>query len=247
MKSVFVLLVGVLAALCGPLSAVASEKPRIGYLALGRSVPPALFVQKMNEAGYIDGQTAAFEYRFAEGQHELLPPLARELVDSKVDVLFAVGDEAIQAAQSVTKTIPIVMFSCDAVSSGFVASLDKPGGNTTGVSCITADLSAKRVQIFREALPQLRRLAVLYNPLNKSKPNDFTQTRDAANSLGISVQGFEVTEPEHIRRAFAGFERDQPDGISVLDEGFTILNAKFDHRTVAQTQSCDYAFVSGTR
>ena len=208
-------------------STAAQEKlPRIGYLSLGRVAPPSIFVRKMNEAGYIDGKTAVFDYRFADGRHERLPALAGELVDSKVDVLFAVGDEAIEAAQSVSKTVPIVMFACDAVTSGFVASLARPGGNTTGVTCITADLSGKRVEVFQEVLPNLKQIAVLYNPLNRSKPNDFLQTRDAAASLGIRAKGFEVSEPEHIERAFAEFSGARPDGVSFLDETFMLLNAK---------------------
>src|SRR5258708_22285177 len=200
--------------------------PRIGYLAFGRATPPALFVRKMNEAGFFDGQSATFEFRFADGRHELLLPLARELVAHKVDLIFAVGDEAVSAAQSATKTIPIVIFACDAVTAGFVASLAKPGNNTTGVTCITAELSRKRVSLFKEMLPNIKHLAILYNPLNPSKPNDFAQTRDAAASPGISTKGFEAQEPADIEQAFSEFGRDPPDGVSVLDESFTLLNAK---------------------
>jgi putative tryptophan/tyrosine transport system substrate-binding protein len=200
--------------------------PRVGYLAIGRGPPPPVFVQKMREQGYIDGQTAVFEYRFAEGRHERLLPLAQELLESGVSVIFAFGDEAIAAAQIATKTIPIVMLACDAVTTGFVASLARPGGNTSGVSCITTELSGKRVAVFREMLPGLKHLAVLYNPENKSKSGDFQKTREAGNSLGVSVAGFEVRELVDIERVFADFETNKPDGVAVLDEAFTILNAK---------------------
>src|SRR2546425_4609651 len=194
--------------------------PRVGYLALGSVVPPTFFAQKMREQGYVDGQTAAFEYRFAEGRHERLLPLARELTERHLDVLFAYGDEAIVAAQIATRTIPIVMFACAAVTVGFVASLARPGGNTTGVTCLTTELSGKRVAVFHEMLPRLKRLAVLYNPENKSKPMDFAQTRDAAISLGIGVDGFEAREPEDVDRIFASLAAREPDGVSVLDAAF---------------------------
>jgi putative tryptophan/tyrosine transport system substrate-binding protein len=227
---VAIIILACLAAVFGQSPAAGAQEtprvPRVGYLALGSITPPALFVQKMREQGYADGQTADFEYRFAEGRHDRLLPLARELSERKVDVLYAYGDEAIAAAQIATRTIPIVMFACDAVSTGFVASLARPGGNTTGVSCITTELSGKRIAIFHEMVPHLKRLGVIYNPENKSKPVDFAQTREAASSLGISVDGFEAREPEDVDRIFARFAASKPDGISVLDEAFTMINAR---------------------
>src|SRR5260370_20373814 len=180
MRALTTLLVCIIAVFGGVSSTRAQERPpvpRIGYLALGSITPPTFFAQKMREQGYVDGQTAAFEYRFAEGRHERLLPLARELAERQVDVLYAYGDQAIAAAQVATKTIPIVTLACDAVTTGFVASLARPGGNTTGVTCITTELSRKRTAVFREMVPRLKRLAVLYNPENKSKPMDFAQTR----------------------------------------------------------------------
>jgi len=229
MRALTALLVCIVAVFGGVSSTRAQERPRvprIGYLALGSITPPTFFAQKMREQGYVDGQTAAFEYRFAEGRHERLLPLARELAERQVDVLYAYGDEAIAAAQVATKTIPIVMFACDAVTTGFVASLARPGGNTTGVTCITTELSGKRIAVFHEMAPRLKRLAVLYNPENKSKPMDFAQTREAANSLGINVDGFEAREPQDVDRIFAGFAAGKPDGVSVLDEAFTMINAR---------------------
>jgi putative ABC transport system substrate-binding protein len=200
--------------------------PRVGYLGIGRSPPPPAFVQTMREQGYVDGQSAAFEYRFAEGLRERLLPLARELVANRVNVILAFGDEAIVAAQAATKTIPIVMIACDAVTTGFVASLARPGGNTTGVTCITNELSGKRIAFFREMLPGLKHVAVLYNPETKSKPGDFLRTREAANLLGVSVDGYQTSEPEDFERVFAGFSASKPDGIAVLDESFMIFHAR---------------------
>jgi putative ABC transport system substrate-binding protein len=229
MRTLTALFVCMVAVFTGVSSTRTQERPRlphIGYLALGSITSPTFFAQKMREQGYVDGQTATFEYRFAEGRHERLLPLARELAERQVDVLYAYGDEAIAAAQVATKAIPIVMFACDAVTTGFVASLARPGGNTTGVTCITTELSGKRIAVFHEMVPRLKRLAVLYNPENKSKPMDFAQTREAANSLGINVDGFEARETEDVDRIFAGFAAGKPDGVSVLDEAFTMINAR---------------------
>jgi putative ABC transport system substrate-binding protein len=241
-----------IAAACGLSFTRAQERPhvpRIGYLALGSITAPAFFAQKMREQGYGAGQTAAFEYRFAEGRHERLLPLARELVERQVDVLYAYGDEAIAAAQMATKTIPIVMFACDAVTTDFVESLARPGGNTTGVTCITTELSGKRVALFHEMVPPLKHLAVLYNPENKSKPTDFAQTREAAKSFGIDVDGFEVHEPQDVDRIFGNFGSGRPDGVSVLDEPFTNINARQIvklARTQGHAGPAEHAFVSRT-
>jgi putative ABC transport system substrate-binding protein len=225
MKMLMTALIAIFAVLPVSYAQEKSRIPRIAYLTFADSVSPT-FANKLHEYGYVDGQTASFEYRFAKGQHNRLIPLAQELVSTRPDVIFAFGDEAIAAAQIATKAIPIIMFACDAVTTGFVADLARPGGNTTGVTCITAELSAKRVAIFREMLPSLKRLAVFYNPENKSKPIDFSQTRDAAKSLGIGVDGFEVREPADIERVFASFATNRPDGVAVLDEAFTIFQAK---------------------
>jgi ABC-type uncharacterized transport system substrate-binding protein len=104
--------------------------------------------------------------------------------------------------------------------------LARPGGNITGVTCITTELSGKRIAVFHEMVPRLKRLAVLYNPENKSKPMDFAQTREAANLLGIDVDGFEARQPQDVDRIFAGFAAGKPDGVSVLDEAFTMINAR---------------------
>jgi putative ABC transport system substrate-binding protein len=172
------------------------------------------------------GKNIVFEYRFGEGRHEKMVPLARELVDRKVDVILAGGDEAIAAAQEVTKTIPIVMFACDALGVGFIQSLAKPGGNTTGITCITSDFASKRIGIIREIVPSLRKLAVLYNPVNKSKPLDFQYTRNAATALGIEVTPFPASERDEIERAFVHLDSNPHDAIAVLDESWILLHAQ---------------------
>jgi putative ABC transport system substrate-binding protein len=124
----------------------------------------------MRELRYSEGKEVVVEYRFAEGRPGELPRLARELVDAKVDVILAIGDEAIVAAKNATRTVPIVMVACDAVTTGFVESLARPGGNLTGVTCLTSEVMSKRMAVFRELLPSASRLVVLYNPENVSNP-----------------------------------------------------------------------------
>jgi putative tryptophan/tyrosine transport system substrate-binding protein len=127
--------------------------PKIGYLGFGVATPPIFFQKRMRELGYSEGKEVEVEYRFADGRPEKLAALARELVDAKVNVIVAIGDEAIVAAKNATRTIPIAMVACDAVTTGFVASLARPGGNLTGVTCLTSELMPKRMGIFRELLP----------------------------------------------------------------------------------------------
>src|SRR6516162_5596559 len=210
-----------------PTVVAAQQKvPTVGFLSIGRQIPPEILARGLRDFGYVVGKNIAFEYRFGEGRHEKMVPLARELVDRKVEVILAAGDEAIAAAQEATRTIPIVMFACDALGVGFIQSLAKPGGNTTGVTCVTSDFASKRIGIIRQIVPSLRKLAVLYNPLNKSKPLDFQYTRNAAATLGIEVTPFPASEREEIERAFVHLDNNPHDAIAVLDESWILLHAQ---------------------
>ncbi len=204
----------------------AQKIPRIGFLSLGASAPPDAFVQRLRELGYTDKQNVAIEYRFAEGRHEVMSTLARELVGLNVDVIMAFGDEAIAAAKKTTSTVPIVMFACDALTVGFVASLARPGGNITGVTCVTTELSPKRVALLREGVPKLSSVGLLFNPANVSKPFDADRTRMAAQGLGLKIQTQEVLERVDIERAFSAFAREHAEAVIVLDEAFIFIHAK---------------------
>jgi putative tryptophan/tyrosine transport system substrate-binding protein len=199
--------------------------PKVGYLGFGAAVPPTLFQNRLSELGYPEGKVVV-EYRFAGGRAGELPRLASELVDAKVDVMVAVGDEAIVAAKSATRTVPIIMVACDAVTTGFVASLARPGGNLTGVTCLTSELMPKRMAVFRELLPSIRRIAILYNPENVSKPDEAARTVAFARELGLDARTVEFRMAEDIERAFAAFAADRPDGVVVLTEQRAIINAK---------------------
>ena len=156
--------------------------PKVGYLGFGAAIPPTVFQNRMKELRWSEGKDVLVEYRFAEVRPGELPRLARELVDAKVDVIMAVGDEAIVAAKNATPTIPIVMVACDAVTTGFVASLARPGGNVTGVTCLTSELLPKRLAVFRELLPSASRLAVLTTrktPASRLRPRELSSSRSS--------------------------------------------------------------------
>jgi putative ABC transport system substrate-binding protein len=184
--------------------------PKVGYLGFGAAVPPTHFQNRMRELRYSEGKEVTVEYRFAGGRPGELPRLARELVDAKVDVIMAVGDEAIVAAKNATRTVPIVMVACDAVTTGFVVSLARPGGNLTGVTCITSELMPKRMAVFRELLPSASRLVVLYNPENVSKPPEVARLVELAKELGLDAKAVQFRTAEDIERAFSALATDCP-------------------------------------
>ena len=200
--------------------------PKVGYLGFGASTPPTHFQNRMKELRWSEGKDVTVEYRFAGGRPGDLPRLARELVDAKVDVIMAVGDEAIVAAKNATRTVPIVMVACDAVTTGFVASLAHPGGNLTGVTCLTSELLPMRLAVFRELLPSASRLVVLYNPENVSKPPEAARAVELAKELGLDAKAVQFRTAEDIEEAFYAFATDRPDGLVVLTEQRSIAHAK---------------------
>ena len=162
------------------------------------------FKQRLQELGYVEGQTLALEVRDAEGQFERLPGLAAELVRLNVDVIVTLGGTT-RIAQSATRTIPIVMVEGrDPVEAGFVTSLAQPGGNITGLAGLGVELSGKRLEILKQVVPQLSRVALLLNPtLGGSAAGNVRETQRAAQALGVAVQVLEVRRPEDIEGAFA--------------------------------------------
>jgi putative ABC transport system substrate-binding protein len=204
----------------------AAKTARLGFLSLGAAVEPSVFVQRLRELGYSEKEKLAIEYRFAEGRREGLEPFARELVGLRVDVIMALGDEAIVAARKVTTTIPIVMLACDALTVGFVTSLARPGGNVTGVTCLTTELSQKRVALLRETVPRAMRLGLLYNPANPAKPLDADRIRKISQTVGMKVQSQEVLERADLEKAFSAFARDRAEAVIVLDEALLLMHAK---------------------
>ena len=185
-----------------------ARTPRIGFLSLiwTRQTNPILagVLKGLGDLGYVESRNMAIEYRGAEGRAERLRALAADLVQLKVDVIVAIAAPAIQAAKDATTTIPIVMaFSSDPVRSGFVATLSRPGGNVTGLDLLAADLSTKRLELVKDALPTVSRVAVLTNPDNSASPQQVEGIQAAARSLKLRVQVLEVREPAQLTGAFS--------------------------------------------
>ena len=195
---------------------------RIGFLGLTSSADYAsnlaAFRQGLRDLGYEEGKKLEIEYRWAQGHDERLPALASELVRLNPDVLVTHATPGIRAAQQATTTIPIVMgISADPVRLGFVKSLARPGGNITGVATMQFDLAAKRLELFKEAIPTLRHVAVLLNPANPVVREDLRQMEVAGGKLGVKLRPFDLAgEPAALQTVFAAILRERPDGLIVV-------------------------------
>src|SRR5712671_1093877 len=193
-----------------PLAARAREPgtlPTIGFLgsttASIASKWVAAFVQRLRELGWIEGDTVAIEYRWAEGRKERAAELAAELVQLKVDVIMTYGTQTVQAARQATTSIPIVFaLPGDPVATGLVASLARPGANLTGLSSQGTDLATKRLEILRETIPGVRRLAIMGNVDNPASVMDMAKVRAAARTQGLDVAIFEIRRAEELEPTF---------------------------------------------
>jgi putative ABC transport system substrate-binding protein len=204
---------------------VASTVRRLGFLLPGSPRTTAVrgqldaFRQGLREHGWFEGQNISIEYRYAEGREDALPRIAAELVQLPLDVLVAEGTAAIRAAKAATQTIPIVMAtSSDPVGTGLVVSLNRPGGNITGRSLQTGELSGKRIELLTEIVPGLARVAVLSNALNPSIAPIVEQTKAAAQSLGIEIYVAEVQAPDKFETAFAAVTTMRAGALIVLPD-----------------------------
>ena len=190
--------------------------PRIGVMRPGSPRDPLVeaFRQGLRELGYVEGKNIVIEYRFAEGELARLPELAAELVRLKVDVIVVGGPTHVRAAKQATQTIPIIMgLSGDPVRDGFVATLARPGGNVTGLSRLSPELSGKRLELLKETVPKIQRVAVFLNPANPSNVLDFEETDTAARSMGLKLQSLKVRNVEQLEPAFATAVRDHVDAL----------------------------------
>ena len=177
--------------------------------------------QGLSELGYKESKNITIEYRF--GTTEELPKLAEDLVRLQVDVIIAGGSEGIIASQKATQTIPIVMTnSGDAVQSGLVASLRRPGGNITGMTQISPELAAKRLELLQETIPGLARVAVLWHPLHPNTPELFKETQAASQKLGLQLLSLEVKTPEDFATAFAMAIQQRAEALIVLRDPFIV-------------------------
>jgi putative ABC transport system substrate-binding protein len=208
----------------------AVKTSRVGYVSTVGS-PDANFEelrQGLRDLGYIEGKNIAFEYRAAQGKAELIPGFIAELVQMKVDLLFCPNLPAINAAKEATRTIPIVMISnVDPVELGLVESFARPGGNITGMSLQSLELSGKRLELLKETFPKLNRLALVWNIGDQSMNLITKQVQAVAPQLGVTVQPSGVRDPSDLDSAFAKITQSPPDALfSVADRLITSQRKK---------------------
>jgi putative tryptophan/tyrosine transport system substrate-binding protein len=217
------------AAAAWPLAARAQQSgklPTIGFLVPGTwSQRVAAFVQRLRELGWTEGRNVAIEYRWPEGRNDRVAEIAVELVQIKVDVIVTTGTPAALAAKQATSAIPIVFAAAaDPVGTGLVASLARPGGNVTGLSLQQADLAGKRLELLREVIPAVRRLAILANVGNPNAVPEMGEVRAAARTLGLEVAVFEIRRTEDIAPAFEALIKDRSEALYVVGDPLLTTN-----------------------
>jgi putative ABC transport system substrate-binding protein len=200
---------------------------RLGYLSpvdAATDSPRAEGIRlALRELGYIEGQNVAIEYRYAEGKVDRAPELAAELVRLKVDIIVvASGDQWIRAAKKATRTIPIVMTGqgSDPVKAGLVERLARPGGNVTGLTALARELGGKRLELLKEAVPKLARVAVLYDPASPQGLHEVKELLPAdASALKLTIQPWEIRAVDDFEKVFAALNKQRPDGLYALTAG----------------------------
>jgi ABC-type uncharacterized transport system substrate-binding protein len=227
---------GLGAVLAAPLVAEAQQRartPRVGILFFG--FPPAsepapsvrALVDGLRGRGWVDGQNVLLEWRYAEGKTDRFPALAADLMALKVDALVAISTPAAMAAKQATTTTPTIMLAVsDPVGAGLVGSLANPGGNITGLSLLAPDLSAKRLDLFKQAMPKLARAAVLWNTANAGMVLRFRDTEVAARTLGVAIDSVGVQAPGDFDAAFATIGKLRPDALLVLADTVTTAHRR---------------------
>jgi len=223
--------------LAAPLGSLAQQPTariaRIGFLGQTSASLSASVIRVealrtgLRDLGYVEGKNLTIEFRWAEGKHERLPDLAAELVRLKVDVIVTQGTPGALAAKQATATIPIVMpVVADPVATGLVASLARPGGNITGGSWVSHEVSAKRLELLRDAFPRTKRVAVLVNPNNASNAPILQAMELAARSLKLEIPQFEARGPQEFESAFTAMAAKHVDAVTIIDDAVLIANAK---------------------
>jgi ABC-type uncharacterized transport system substrate-binding protein len=227
----FILALGILAAPLAAHAQQAGKVPRIGFLgvtsesAFGDRL--GAFRDGLRDRGYVEGKNLVIEFRWAEGHYDRLPALAAELVGLPVDLLVTHGAPGTWAAKRATTTLPIVMaVSGDAVATGLVASLARSGGNITGTTFFSPELNAKGVELLKEAVPRIRRVAVLVNPDNPLKGPTLHGMARTATSLKLELQPVETRGPREFESAFAAMATQRVDALAITDDLILINNAR---------------------
>ena len=221
-----------LALLLAPLATDAQQTEkvhRIGFLGNSTAALEANLVgpfrEGLRDLGYKEGQNVVIEYRWAEGKYERFPTLIAELIALKVDVIVTAGTPATLAVKKATTSVPLVMVAVgDPVGTGIVASLNRPGGNITGLTSISPELEGKRLELLREVVPKLSRVAVLWNPVSPFQVIAEKEVRAAAQVLRMNVLSLGVRTPEELKDALAAIARERPGALLVLADRLFLHN-----------------------
>ena len=223
-----------LGTLSAPLAAEAQPSttiPRIGLLADATSWEPLRL--GLRDLGYVEGKSIALEERSSQGRSERFSDLASELVRLNVNIIVTWGTPATLAAKQATTTIPIVMASAgDPVSSGLVSSLAHPGGNVTGLTVLGPGLAAKRLDLLKEAVPNMSRVAFLWNPANPDQKSSFNEVQAGARALGVTLQSVEARSREELEQALAMLKQSRPSALLMTADG---VHQRYIGRIVAFT------------
>ena len=228
-------------------SAQQTEKVfRVGFLTAGANIPEIHSLgDALRELGWVEGKNILWERRYADNHLDRLPELAAELVRLKVDVIMAPGTSAPLAAKRATATIPIVMTGAgDPLESGVVDSLARPGGNVTGVSLMVTELGGKRLELRKELVPHMSRVAVLWNAANPYPAAVFRESQRAGQTLGIDVQSLAVRGPDDFAGAFETAKRQPPDALDVVEDPMTM---NFRDQIVDFAAACRLPAIYGFR
>ena len=255
MRTKHVCLLAIFLACLHNAEAQAERTPRIGYLSFASQ--PGLreeaFIRGLRDLGWIDGQSISIEYRWAAGKVDRLPALAEELVRLRVDVMVAGATPVIQAAKNATSTIPIVMSSAaDPLGAGLVASLARPGGNITGMSHMHPDLAGKRLELLKELLPKLSRVAFLGYASGEASSVFVNEAQDAAHSFKIAFQSRVLRGPDEIENAFSAMAKNRPGALIIqptliapLGYGRRIAEHAINHRLPTVSDGFGFAEAGG--
>jgi putative tryptophan/tyrosine transport system substrate-binding protein len=210
-----------------------NKMPRIGYLSAPDSATESTrsegIRQALRDRGYIDGQTIAIEYRYTQGKAERAPALTGELLRLNVDlIIVAGGDPWVRAAKNATTTIPIVMVGSgtDPVEAGLVESLARPGGNVTGLTNLITELGGKRLELLKEAVPKVARLAVIYDPARSSNVLEVKEVQNAAGAQGLVIQSWEVRAADRFEQVFTALSKDRAHALYVAQGPLMNANQK---------------------
>ena len=219
--------------LFGPSSSTEAQQakrvPVVGYVDAGSPATTGQraqgFTQGLNELGYVDGQNLTIEYRWADGKLDRLPAFVADVVRSRVDVIVSSATPAIRIAQEQTTTIPIVMAGVtDPVGVGFVASLARPGGNITGLTHLAPDLTGKRLELLKEVVPRLLRVAVLWNPQQPGQRLAYAESQAAAQGLKLTLTSVEARNREEIEAAFLAMRKERVEAFFELPDPVIFVN-----------------------